>query len=117
MSNDDKNFVRVLHIADAITLINEFVTEVDFTNFNENKLIQSAVIRQFEIIGEASRNIDDEFKVKYPEVSWRIIGDFRNFLIHEYFLIDNAEIWATIEHDLPKLKEQIQHLINYLRKA
>jgi uncharacterized protein with HEPN domain len=117
MSNDDKNLIRILHIADAISLINEFVAGVNFTNFNENKLIQSAVIRQFEIIGEASRNIDDEFKLQHPDLSWRILGDFRNFLIHEYFRIDNAEIWATIEHDLPQLKEQIEHLINFLRKV
>lgn len=73
---------------------------------------QSAVIRQFEIIGEASANISDELKKCEPDVEWNTIKGFRNLLVHEYFRVDVTEVWSTIENDLPVLKKQIQSILN-----
>ncbi len=111
MSNN-RDSVYLLHIRDAIDLIEEFakgMTEEDFVN---NKLVQSAVIRQLEIIGEASRYISQETKNNYSNIPWRVIQGMRNVLIHEYFGVDLSAVWDVIENDLDNLKKQILEIIN-----
>lgn len=70
-------------------------------------LIQDAICRRLEIIGEAASKIDDEFKEKYPDVPWHKIVGMRNLLIHEYFHVDLDQVWNTIQKSIPELKEQI----------
>ena len=107
MKSNEGDQVRISHIKEAIALILEFTSEMDFENFARNKLVQSAVTRQFEIIGEAASNISDETKNSFPEIEWRKIKGFRNLLIHEYFRVDSAELWEAITHDISILDEQI----------
>jgi len=73
--------------------------------------MQSAIIRQFEIIGEASANISLDMKDSNPDIEWGTIKGFRNVLVHEYFRVDVGEVWSAIKNDLPILREQIQALI------
>lgn len=107
MKNKDKDKVRLLHILEAIELIEDFSSGKNFEVFSDDKMMQSAVIRQFEIIGEATANLSDYLKENYPDVEWDIIKGFRNLLIHEYFRIDEREVWSAISKDIPVLKEQI----------
>jgi len=67
-------------------------------------LIQDAVIRDLEVIGEAGKRISDKLKDGYPDVPWRNIAGLRNILIHQYMEVDIAEVWNIIERDLPLLK-------------
>lgn len=101
----------LLHIRDAITLIEEWSKNVTFEIFNNDEKLQSAIIRQFEIIGEAARNVSSECKVQTPEIPWRPIMDARNTLIHGYFTIDKKKVWDMVTDDIPKLKEQILKLL------
>lgn len=112
MSEIERDRVRIQHVLQAILFIEEFVKESEFKKFINDNLLQSAVVRQFEIIGEASANISDDIKEKYPEVQWRQIKGFRNFLIHEYFRVDSIELWKTIEEDLPAIKGQLLIIID-----
>jgi uncharacterized protein with HEPN domain len=73
--------------------------------------MQSAVIRQIEIIGEASKNLTADYKKKHSLIPWRDIVDMRNKLIHEYFGVDKQVVWNTITIDLPQLKNQIANLL------
>jgi len=70
-------------------------------------LIQDAICRRLEIIGEAASKLDDEFKDKYSDVPWYKIVGMRNLLIHEYFHVDLDQVWSTIEISIPELKKQI----------
>ena len=87
------------HIADSITAIEEYVA-VGRDAFLEQRIIQDAVIRNFEIIGEAANRLSDTVRAK-PEVPWTKIIAFRNRLIHGYWSVDLHLVWDVITHDLP----------------
>jgi len=71
----------------------------------------SAVIREFEIIGEAAGNLPDKLKRGRPDVEWRDIKDFRNLLIHEYFGVDLEIVWKIIQDDLPVLMDAVREMM------
>lgn len=73
-------------------------------------MIIDVVVRNLEIIGEAARNIPEEYKEKHSNLPWLDMIGMRNKVIHEYFGVDMDTLWKTIHEDLPKLKEQIQNL-------
>jgi len=73
-------------------------------------MIVDAIIRNFEIIGEASRNIPDEIKSKYLFIEWKEMAAFRNVLIHGYFDLDIEAIWDTLQNNIPTLKRHIEEL-------
>lgn len=99
-------------ISDSIDAIQSFVKEVDFDQFRESRLIYSATIREFQIIGEAVGKLASSTKKSFPDIPWRDIKDFRNVLVHEYFGIDSKIIWDAIHLELPKLKLVITELLS-----
>ena len=80
-------------------------------NLKKDLMLQDAVIRRFEIIGEASTGISEDTKNKNPHVQWRMMKAMRNKLIHEYFGVSALTIYTTVKIDLPVLKEQLENLI------
>ena len=102
---------RLLHISEAIIHIENFLTDIDFDNFNENKLVQSAVERHLEIIEEAVTTITDELKTKYSKVEWPSIKKFRNVIAHEYFGISTQIVWGVVFKEIPVLKQQIAEIL------
>src|SRR3989344_9125594 len=97
-------------ILESIKNIKEFTKGLNKEKFLKNKLKQSAVIRQIEIIGEAVKNIPSSFRDKHPEIQWNKIAGMRDVIIHGYFSIDLDAVWNAIESDLPKLKNQIEKI-------
>jgi uncharacterized protein with HEPN domain len=77
----------------------------------ESSMAQDAVIRNFEIIGEAAKRISEGVKKKYSFVPWRRLAGFRDVLIHNYMGVDLEEIWNVIEHDLQDLKRKIELIL------
>ncbi len=77
------------------------------SDFKKNELVMDAVIRNFEIIGEASNNIPLKVQQTYPDIPWRQMIALRNFLIHEYFGVDVSTVWQTAHIHLPALKQQL----------
>jgi uncharacterized protein with HEPN domain len=73
-------------------------------------MIQDAIIRQIEIIGEASKLISEKIKEKSPSIPWKDIAGMRDKLIHNYFGVDIEAVWKTIKEDIPILKKEIQAL-------
>ncbi len=117
MPHDTKrDILKVKDILHAIHLIQTFVANESLSGFMKSELIQSAVIRQFEIIGEAGTKISINTQRIFPDLPWRSIKIFRNLLIHEYFKVDAAEVWTTIQNDLPGLKEQMENILSFLKK-
>lgn len=109
VSKEDSVYLR--HIFDAISRIEEYLKNTDESNFKKNYLIQDGVIRQIEIIGEATRKISSEFRKSHPEIPWRDIAGMRDKLIHHYFGIDLDAVWLTATGDIPKFKEQIKGIL------
>ena len=98
------------HILEAINRINSYCAAIDEPAFLSNSLVQDAVIRNFEIIGEASRNAErvaPAFVAAHPELPLSFAYDMRNVLAHGYYKVDLAVVWKTIERDLPYLHEQV----------
>jgi len=99
------------HIRDAIDTIEEYLEVVSYEEFTSNKMIIDAVVRELEIIGEASNNLSEEFRERHPDIVWRRMKDMRNFLIHEYFGVNIKVVWDTCKEDLPKLSKLINDLL------
>ena len=95
-------------IFDSIKNIEEFIRGLNKEKFSKDKLRQSAVIRQLEIIGEAAKNVPTSFREKYPNILWRDIAGFRDVLSHAYFGVNMDRVWNIIEKDLPTLKKKIE---------
>ena len=100
------------HILEAIERIEEYVSDMDEVTFLASKLVQDAVIRNFEIIGEASNNIEKrfpEFVASHPELPLSSAYQMRNAVAHGYFKVDFEIIWRTIHRELPRMHAQIQN--------
>jgi uncharacterized protein with HEPN domain len=95
------------HILESIKLIEEYIGDKNKTDFIESKKLQDSVIRRIEIIGEAIKNIPNEFKEKYTQIPWKEIIGMRDILKHQYFGVDLNLTWQVVDKDLPKLKKQI----------
>ncbi len=106
---DDREYL--LHIADAINKIQTYTSGFSEEHFRQNTLVQDAVIRQFEIIGEAAKNLSHQVKQKTAHIPWKAIAGTRDVLIHQYFGVDIGAIWQYVTEDLPSLKTEVQGLL------
>ena len=106
------NLVYVQDIFDCIGQINEYIGNTDKVTFVNSGMLKDAVIRQFEIIGEASSRLKADFKNKYPDIPWQKTKDLRNLLIHDYDGVDVESLWDFYKNDLPDLKSKIEKLLN-----
>lgn len=100
---DDK--IRLQDILDAIEQIEIYIKEGKEAFFH-NKLLQSGVLYQLIIIGEAAGDIDISFRNQYPHIPWKQIIGMRSILAHQYFRIDLGVVWSTVSEHLPSLKKQ-----------
>ncbi len=104
MSSMDKDGIYSRHILDAIAKIEKYVAGLDQDQFSANDLVQDAVVRELEIIGEAVKRLSEPFKVKSPQLPWKAIAGTRDVLIHDYISVDAEIVWKTVQDDLPILK-------------
>ena len=98
-------------IYDAIKKILTYTKGMSYDDFIRDDKTVDAVVRNFEIIGEASNRIPDDFKTKHPEVEWRRIVGFRNRIIHEYFGIDYENLWRIKNENIPMLSEFMEQIL------
>ena len=108
MVKDDLAYIE--HILDCIRKIKEFTTGLSLKDFSVNELVQDAVIRNIEIIGEASKKISSDTKQIYYEIPWKVIAGMRDKLIHDYLGVDVEVVWRTITEDIPTLEKQIKEI-------
>jgi len=103
--------VYLEHIHAAIVKIDTIATS-GREAFLADFILHDAAIRNFEIIGEAAKQLTEEVKAKQPQVPWREVAGFRDILVHHYFGVDLDEVWLIINNELPNLREAVEKLQN-----
>ena len=100
----------VKDILKAISLIEDFIGDMGYEEFITDPKTQSAVIRQFEIVGEAVKKLDNQLTEKYPDIDWKAISGMRDLLIHQYFGVDLDIVWESFSVDLPLFKNVMESI-------
>lgn len=104
---------RLEHILAACREIREFPEGVDRSEFAESPLLQRAVEKDLEIIGEAASNLSQSTRTDLSSIPWKDIIGMRNILIHVYFDVETETVWKTVQTDLPKLRSKIEQVLNH----
>ncbi len=104
----------LVDIIDAIDKAEDFIKGMDFETFEKDSKTTFAVIRAFEIMGEAVKKIPSSVRNKYKNIPWKEMSGMRDKLIHEYFGVKPRVVWKTIKQDLPKIKPYLQFILNDL---
>lgn len=103
-------------IIEYAKLIEENIDEINKEQFIKDRNLIDATVRRLEVIGEAVKNIPDEFRKKHSDIPWSKIAGFRDIIIHAYFKIDLDLTWKIIKTDLPKLKKDIEKIVNFMQE-
>lgn len=108
MSRDDALLLDMLLSARKAI---RFTQDVDSAKFNNDELIQNAVMHVIQVIGEAATKVSDAFKAAHPEIPWKAISGMRHRLVHDYTRIDVPTVWRVVQNHLPPLIAQLEPLI------
>lgn len=100
-----------MHIYDEVSYCLRQTTDLDYESFINDETLTRATIRSLEIIGEATKNISSEFRMKYPQVPWKKMAGLRDRLIHQYFGVDYETVWLVLKNDIPTIKTQMEMII------
>jgi uncharacterized protein with HEPN domain len=110
MSKRDTNLL-LEDMLDSAKKIKEYTLGYSFEDFSNDDKTSDAVIRNFEILGEAASRIDPDFRIAHPQIEWKRIRGFRNRIVHNYFGIDFQIVWTIIEENLDELIDQLNDLL------
>jgi uncharacterized protein with HEPN domain len=102
--------VYLAHILECLLRIARF-TEEGRRRFFQDAMVQDAVLRNFEVVGEAAKRLDDAYRAAHPEIPWRALAGLRDVLIHQYASVDLERVWAIVEGELPGLRQAIAALL------
>jgi len=109
MNRDYRLFIK--DVISAMESIERFVEGMSLEKLMQDDKTSSAVIRKFEIIGEATKRLPDELKEGYPDIPWKRMAGMRDRLIHAYFGIDYELVWDAIKADIPNMKPKLQRIL------
>lgn len=96
----------------AIERIRRYTRGKTFEDFTSDDMMYYAVVKNIEILCEASNMLTDEFRNKHPQTPWKQVNGMRNYIVHEYFQVDNNVVWDVVTNDLPLLEQQVIGYIN-----
>lgn len=113
MRDPGKDKIRLEHIVQSIERIKRYTSEKGFDDFVADDMMYYAVVKNLEIIGEAANLLTNDFKNEHLNTPWKLVIGMRNYIVHEYFQVDNTVIWEVIQNDLPILASQIK---DYLKE-
>jgi uncharacterized protein with HEPN domain len=109
MSRDYKVYLE--DILDAAKQIRQYIAGMSLEEFSSDRKTVDAVLRNLEVIGEASKNVPADVRANHPEADWKRIAGLRDILIHQYFGVDLVIIWDVIEKKLPELEQQAERML------
>jgi uncharacterized protein with HEPN domain len=95
----------------SIEKIQQYTNGLDYEGFVSRSMVVDAVVRNIEIIGEASKNMPEDTRGESPQIPWKQMAGIRNRIVHEYFGVDVSIIWFVVENELPLLKIEIENLL------
>jgi uncharacterized protein with HEPN domain len=107
---DDQVYLK--HILDAIGKVESYIQNETHESFSKNDMMIDAVVRELEIIGEATNHLSKDLRREHRDIPWRDAIDMRNFLIHEYFGVRTRVVWDTCRDDLLLMKQLISKLLS-----
>ena len=108
----ERNEFYLNNILESCEYIIQFIENINFETFEKTRMIQSAVIRELEIIGEATKNLTEDIRQLFKNIPWSKIAGMRDKLIHGYFTVDLNEVWNTSKKDISSLKVDIENILN-----
>lgn len=111
---ENKDLARLKHMLDSTEAILSFAKGRQRASLDKDRLFQSAVLRELEIIGEAAGRISEKTKKKFPAIPWKELVGLRNRLIHAYFDVDHDIVWKTIREYLPSFSDHLREAIEIL---
>ena len=103
---------RLEHMLTAIENVEEFTENISLEEFMKSKVLFFAIVKNIEIVGEATYMLTKEYKQSHTSVPWLVIEKMRHVLVHGYYTISPEKVWETVQEDIPLLKEQIVALLN-----
>ncbi len=110
-----EDLIYLEHILESIEKINKYLKKIKYRKFMKRDIVQDAVSRRLEIIGEATKLLSEDVRKQFPVIPWSDIAGMRDKLIHGYFTVDLDEVWNTSKRDIPKLKENVENIINQMK--
>ncbi len=99
-------------IVNSVLRILGYTTGMTWEDYLHDFKTQDAVVRNLEVIGEATKNLSDDIRNQFPDIPWQDMAGTRDRLTHHYFGINQEIVWQIVEHDLPELKDQIEQVLN-----
>jgi len=108
MWRDDAYLLDMLLAARKVM---KYAEGADFKQFDQDEIMQDAIMRRIQIIGEAARKVSKEFKGEHPEIPWHEIAGMRNRLVHEYFKVITEKVWEAVQRDIPDLIIALEPLV------
>ena len=102
---------RLEHMLAAIANVEEFTKGITLDDFVKSKVLFFAVVKNIEIVGEATYMLTKEFKQSHTSIPWLVIEKMRHVLVHGYYTVSPEKVWETVQNDLPILKKQIESLL------
>jgi len=109
MSRDDDQ-LRLIHILNCINKIQRYVEDTYQEAFEQDEMMQDAIIKNLKIIGEAATRLSKKVKSQNTHIPWQQIEGLRHRLVHDYYQVDLTIVWNTIQNKLPQLKKEIQQI-------
>ena len=103
---------RIIHIKECVENILKSTKDVSKDSFEENIILQAAITRWIEIIGEAAKYVPDDIVTTHPEIPWKEMAGMRDIVVHDYDDVNVDEIWNVVKNDIPKLKKHLSSIIN-----
>jgi len=106
---------RLNHILAAAERVIRYTLDKTFDDLKADDMMYYAVVKNIEIIGEAANLLSSEFIAAHPATPWKQVRGMRNYIVHEYFQIDDVVVWGVASEDIPELRKQILDYLNEMR--
>lgn len=103
---------RLEHILAAIDRVARYTAGKNYDDLVADDMMYYAVVKNIEIIGEAANMLTSEYQSTHPETPWKKVKGMRNYIVHEYFQVDDIVVWDVVTNSLPELREQVTHYIS-----